>query len=119
MAKIKGALHSVSASGTLGRTITFCKSTNQQNAKNFSSPRKPPSAAQLARRKKYKKVCWMWANTDPFLYFDLTLIAQQRKITLFNAFVHVCMSGLQPVPLTEWDDGATVWEDGDTLWDLA
>lgn len=117
MAKIKGPLHSISASGTLASSITFLRSAQQQNAKSWNRPARRASVAQLARQKKYRGACLNWHITTVQTDYDWPTIAAPRKITLFNAYISECMSGRLIVPGSIWDGGLTTWDSGLTFFD--
>jgi hypothetical protein len=117
MAKIKGALHSIAAHGSIANTITFCKSARLQTAKGYSMPVKTISPAQLLRRTKYRYACKQWTNMDPGYKPNWLPQAQRNKVTLFNAYMSDAMSGKFPVPKSQWDLGASTWDSFSSFWD--
>lgn len=117
MAKIKGPLHSITASGTLARTITFLRSSTQQTAKTWNRPARRASVAQLARQKKYRRACWNWGTTTVQTDYDWQLLATQRNVSKFNAYIAECMSGRLIVPGSIWDSGLSIWDSNMSFWD--
>ena len=62
MAKVKGALMSLDASGTLGRTIVFQRSPSCVRVFPRVSPYDPKSIGQLSIREYIRKGIYYWHN---------------------------------------------------------
>jgi len=116
MAKVTGPLHSLSASGSIGSTITMLRSMSRNIAKKKSAPRGQPTATQLARREKYRARAAGWSLLSPADQDDWRTIGAARQITGFNAYISAGLAAGGAVGGVQWDGGSAVWDGGSAVW---
>jgi len=64
MTKLRGPLMSISATGSIGRTITYRATRWGARAQHHSVPRAAPSTAQLAERQRRRDAGATWRALD-------------------------------------------------------
>lgn len=117
MATLKGPLHSLTASGSLGQSLTFLQSKGRAIGKKKSKPGGQASPAQLARRALYKQCTNAWNALDSGAKATWNAAGQAAQISGFNAFMAWALKGGISAGSTTWDAGATTWDNGSTYWD--
>lgn len=116
MAKTTNPLHSVSASGSIGNTLTLLKQFGRNIAKKKSRPGGAPSAAQLARRAYYRAAAQDWIALSPAQKAEWKPWADAAHITPFNAYMSARLAEYTGDPGVQWDAGAAVWDGGSAVW---
>ena len=116
MAKVKGPLMSVSASGSIANTLTMLRASARNIAKKKSQPGSPPSAAQLARRAFYRQAANDWSALDANAKAAWKPAADARQVTPFNAYMSARLAEFSPAAGVAWDGGAAVWDNGAAVW---
>lgn len=116
MAKVSGPLMSVTASGSIGGTVTLLRAMNRNIAKRKSKPSGPPSAAQLARRAAYAAAAATWSALSPAEKLGYKPQADQLQITPFNYFMRVALFAFSSGSGVQWDNGAAQWDSGSAVW---
>lgn len=123
MARVICPLFSQSASGPLGRRLTFQPTPGGQVVR--ASPRlrldfaaSPPTTAQTAQRAAYAAACAAWAALTPDQQTAYDDAAARLDWTGFNLYLSESLAPSPPVAGTIWDAGATTWDAGATLWDV-
>lgn len=117
MAKVTGPLHSLSASGTVGGTLTMLRQRGQNIAKRASKPGGKPSAAQLTQRALYRASAASWSALDQNAKNAWREKAAAAQITPFNAYMSATLHAGAPIAGTLWDGGSTTWDAGASSWD--
>jgi len=81
----------MTATGTLGGSITMLRQLGRNIGKRASKPTGQPSAAQIARRLRYEQNCTIWSalNADQKSLWNAQ--AARENITPFNAFLRSVM----------------------------
>lgn len=115
MAKTTNPLHSLTASGSIARRITFTNRRDSATAKNWHTPRASASLNQLTRRAIYRLSCAAWRALSPAEKTAWDVIARERAITGFNAFMSATIPTISPAGITLFDGGATMWDGGATV----
>jgi hypothetical protein len=94
MARITGPLHSLTASGSLAKTINFRTRANRTIAARHSKPGGPPSTAQLAHRQLFANLAAAWKfATESWIITTGTVeqswatLAEKESITPYNAYL--------------------------------
>jgi hypothetical protein len=116
MAKLTGPLHSLSASGSIGGSLTMLQQHGRAIGKKKSKPGGQASAAQLARRALYQACVSGWNAYDAAQKAAWKPAADAAQITPFNAYMRASLRNGGPLNLTIWDSGATTWDNGATTW---
>lgn len=116
MAKVKSPLMSLTASGTIGSTLTMLRQASRNIAKKKGRPGGQPSAAQLARRALYQARAASWHALTAPEKADWKLIGDARQITAFNAYMSAGIAGGTPPAGVAWDGGSTAWDGGSAVW---
>ena len=116
MAKLTGPLHSLTASGSIGHSLTLLHSAGRNIAKKKSAPGGKPSAAQLTRRTLYQACAAGWSLLSPAQKATWTAPAKAANITPFNAYMAAALRAGGPIDVTVWDAGTTTWDAGTTTW---
>lgn len=116
MAKVKGPLMSVSASGSIANTLTMLRASALNIAKKKSKPGGSPSAAQLARRAFYRQAANDWSALDANAKAAWKPAADARQVTPFNAYMSAQLATFTGGATTVWDGGTTTWDNGTTVW---
>lgn len=117
MAKVTGPLQSMTASGSIGATITMLHQFSRGIAKKKSAPRGAPSSAQVARRDFYRTAANQWAALSQPAKDAYKPAAIAARITAFNAYMRETLNTFGAPSATIWDGGATAWDGGSTAWD--
>jgi hypothetical protein len=117
MAKVTAPLHSLTAHGSIGHTLTMLRQLGANIAKKKSKPTGPPTPAQIAQRAAYQAAVADWNALTPEQKLTWKTAADARAITPFNAYMSAALLSAVPPLGTIWDDGATIWDDGATTWD--
>lgn len=112
MAKVTAPLHSLTASGSIGGTLTMLRQSMRNIAKKKSRPGGTPSAAQLARRALYQTRAAQWASLTQPEKDAWRAAGAARQITGFNAFMSAGIGSTG----TQWDGGAALWDGGTAIW---
>lgn len=116
MAKVKGPLHSLTASGTVGGTLTLLRQFRTDIAKKKSRPSGQPSAAQLARRAFYQQAAADWMALTVPQKAAYNAAADARQITPFNAYMSARLATFTGGAGIAWDNGAAQWDGGSAVW---
>lgn len=116
MAKVTGPLHSLTASGSIGNTLTMLRQMRTNIAKKKSKPGGQPSAAQVARRAFYRQACADWMALTIPQKAAWKPAADAAQVTPFNAYMSAALAAYVPGTGTAWDDGAAVWDGGAAIW---
>ena len=115
MAKIKGPLMSVSASGSIAKRVTFSQRKTGQQARWQNPPKDVANDAQLAVRLKYIEACTAWgllSDEEKQVYRNT---AQGKPLTGFNQFVKEYI--LSPLlSIYNWSDTDVAWSDTNVNW---
>ena len=114
MAKVTGALMSVSASGTIGKRITFTQGKSGARAIAYAAPK---NTGAPAHKENYRAGCATWKLLSEEQQAAWRITGQNRTINGFNAFMSAWLHG-QITPATAWDAGGTTWDNGHTTWDF-
>lgn len=116
MAKITNPLHSIAATGTVGKVATF--RTTQRGAEAHTKPTASRSHTwqQLQRRILYAFGCTAWNALTPTEKADWRARGAPQLITGFNAWMQNYLDTQPLPPLTTWDNGSTSWDMGNTVW---
>lgn len=125
MAKIKGPLMSLSASGTIADTFTFRTQRGAAVVHKKLTPRKTNSTEQAARQAIYAGICIAWRALDSAAKTGWELIGKSAGVTGFNAYmsselIAAYNGGPTPPPTTytTWDEtnmGASLTLDSSKL----
>lgn len=116
MAKVTAPLMSISASGSIGQTLTMLKQMHRNIAKKKGKPGGQPSAAQLARRAFYAQAAADWSALNPAQKLAWKPAADAAQITPFNAYMRAALNAYQPGTGAPWDAGAAIWDGGSAVW---
>jgi len=116
MAKLINPLHSLTATGTVGRIATYRNSLRGAEAHTKPAPSKSHSWQQLQRRLLYSHGCAAWNALSPAAKQSWRAIGAATQITGFNAFMQQYLDTTPLPPLTIWDGGNTSWDYGRTVW---
>ena len=123
MPTVTGPLLSVSASGSVGRTITFRKTTRGHVARKWSKPTGTATADQLTVRDRTKTIAQAWLTVSPEDRLTWQPLANARNYTAQNThFVENWkrlargddLTAVWP-PVTAPTPVAYVFDDGDDL----
>jgi hypothetical protein len=122
MARVKGALFSVDASGRIGKHFLISRPHGVQVVRRIrlsavSPLRGSPSAAQEARRVLYADACDAWQLLTPEEQEAWQTEADARGITAFSAYLSAYLNNPPPPGGTIWDGGTTTWDGGAPTWD--
>lgn len=116
MAKVTGPLHSLTASGSIGGTLTMLRQFSNNIAKKKSRPGGAASAAQLARRAFYRQAAADWMALTVPQKQAWKPAGDARQVTAFNAYMSSRLAEYSPATGTPWDAGAAVWDGGTAIW---
>lgn len=116
MAKVTAPLHSITASGSIGGTLTMLRAMSRNIAKKKSKPGGEPSAAQLARRAYYRQASAEWMALTPLQKATWKPAADAAQITPYNAYMSAALAAYSPAAGVAWDAGAAVWDGGTAVW---
>jgi hypothetical protein len=87
MALVKGPLFSVSAHGTLSKTITFRSSARGTVARKYAKPSGLPSIAQSAIRSQTKTLMQLWPSLTLDQKNSWLPLAIRDSVSLINSFL--------------------------------
>lgn len=116
MAKVTAPLHSMTASGSIGSTLTMLRAMSRNIAKKKSQPGGAPSAAQLARRAYYRQASADWMALTPLQKAAWKPAADAAQITPFNAYMSAALASYSTTASVAWDAGTAVWDGGTAVW---
>lgn len=116
MAKVTGPLHSLTASGSIGNTLTMLRQFHTNIAKKKGKPGGTASAAQLARRAFYRQAAADWMALTIPQKDAYKPAAAARQVTPFNAYMSARLAEYSPAAGVAWDAGAASWDGGATVW---
>lgn len=116
MAKVTAPLHSLTASGSIGGTLTMLRQSMRNIAKKKSRPGGTPSAAQLARRAYYRQASADWMALTPLQKAAWKPAADAAQITPYNAYMSAALEAYSPAAGVAWDGGAAEWDGGTAVW---
>jgi hypothetical protein len=116
MAKVSGPLHSISASGTVGNTLTMLRQFQTNIAKKKGKPGGAPSAQQLARRAYYRQASADWMALTPLEKSAWKPGADAKQITPFNAYMSARLAAFASGAGLQWDGGTAQWDGGAAVW---
>lgn len=116
MAKVTAPLHSLTASGSIGSTLTMLRSLSRNIAKKKSKPGGAPSAAQIARRAYYRQASADWMALTPLEKAAYKPAADAAQITPYNAYMREALDAYSPATGVAWDGGSAVWDGGSAVW---
>ena len=116
MAKVTGPLHSLTASGSIGGTLTMLRQFSRNIAKKKGRPGGAASAAQLARRAFYRQAANGWGLLTQPQKDAYKPAAAARQVTPFNAYMSAQLATYVPDSGIAWDAGAAVWDGGAAIW---
>ena len=116
MAKVTGPLHSLTASGSIGGTLTMLRQFSTNIAKKKGRPGGTASAAQLARRAFYRQAAADWMALTVPQKAAWKPAGDARQVTAFNAYMSSRLAEYSPGTGTAWDGGAAVWDGGTAVW---
>jgi len=114
MAKLIGPLHSLDATGALGKAITFTGSTGGARAIVY---KKPSGTGTPVRKALYSAGCTAWKALTSDEKQIWVVVGTKTNITGFNAFMSNWLTAPPLPPGTTWDGGTTTWDSGTTTWD--
>jgi len=114
MAKLIGPLHSMSATGALGKAIIFTGSTGGARAIAY---KKPSGTGTPVRKATYRAGCAAWKVLTGNEKAQWVLVGAKTKINGFNAFISNWLKTYQAPQGIPWDSGTTTWDNGTTTWD--
>lgn len=118
MAKIIAPLHSDTASGSIGKTLTFRRDALRAVAHRKIKASTSRTFQQAARRTAYTNGCAAWRALTPEERAQYNEDARAAMITGFNLWMRNWLNAwTPPQPGTVWDGGATTWDGGSTVWD--
>lgn len=87
MAKVKNPLHSLQASGSIGKKLTFRTTPGASVAQRHAVPTGQPSSNQIRVRQKFKDAQTTWLALDSFTrtsWINLALGKGQQGSKLFT-----------------------------------
>jgi hypothetical protein len=116
MAKIKGPLMSLTASGSIAQTLTMLRQSGRNIAKRKSAPTGAPTTAQLERRAQYRARATGWSALSPTEQDGWRDIGAPRRITGFNAWMSAGLAAGAAPGGTQWDGGNAIWDGGSAIW---
>lgn len=116
MAKVSGPLMSITASGSIGNTLTMLRQLSRNIAKKKSKPGGAPTGVQLARRAYYKQASANWMALTPLQKAAYKPSADAAQITPFNLYMREALRAYVPNQGAAWDGGAAIWDGGNTIW---
>lgn len=85
--KLTGPMMSMSASGSIGGVLTFATNKGRAYARTLVKPSNPKSNLQNAVRAMFTFLSQIWKTIDPGDQASWQALADQTKISPFNAFV--------------------------------
>ncbi len=97
MAKVTGALYSISASGNIKKTIVYTSFRNTPVVKRFSKPTDLDTDEQQAIRGVYKDGTIAWNNLSEFEKDVYKERAKTKKMTGFNLFMQEYLNEYIPL----------------------
>jgi hypothetical protein len=103
----------MTASGSVGDTLTLLRQFGRNIAKRKSKPTGAPSAAQLAHRALYRNAVNTWNQLTDQEKASYASAANAARYNPFNAFLAVALKQTA----TTWDAGTTTWDADATTWD--
>jgi len=92
MPKVTGPLNSSSASGSIGKTLTYRRSKKGFVAVKYSKPTGDPTESQINIRDINKEVAQAWATVSSEDRQTWDNLAASRQVSPFNAFFSVNFS---------------------------
>jgi len=116
MAKVTGPLHSLTASGSIGNTLTMLRQMRTNIAKKKSKPGGQPSTAQIVRRAYYRQASADWMALTPLEKAAWKPAGDAAQITPYNAYMSAALEAYIPGTGAAWDAGAAVWDGGAAIW---
>lgn len=116
MAKVTAPLHSITASGSIGNTLTMLRQLSRNIAKKKSKPGGAPSAVQVARRAYYRQASADWMALTPLQKAAWKPAGDAAQITAFNAYMRAQLAAYIPGTGLQWDSGGAVWDGGAAVW---
>lgn len=116
MAKVTGPLHSLTASGSIGGTLTMLRQLSRNIARKKSKPGGAPSATQVARRAYYRQASADWMALSPAQKATWKTTGDAVQISPYNAYMSAQLSAYVPSTGTAWDLGNAVWDGGAAVW---
>lgn len=96
MATVAGPLCSLSAHGSLAKTLTFRRNGKSHVARKYATPTGEPSAAQLAHRRLVANIMKSWPYLSPTAQSTWANLAAAENTQPINAFFH---HNLPPRPI--------------------
>ena len=97
MARVTGPLFSMSASGTVGKTITFASWKGRAYVRERVIPANPKSAKQTGIRAMMSFLSQAWTSISALSKATWEELAAQKSISTFNAFGSETLSRWQNV----------------------
>jgi len=116
MAKVTAPLHSMTASGSIGGTLTMLRALSRNIAKKKSKPSGAPSQAQIERRAYYRQASADWMALTPLEKAAWKPAADAKQITPYNAYMSAALAQYLPGAGVAWDGGAAQWDGGSAVW---
>jgi len=87
MVKVQGPMMSLSASGSLAKTVTFSSWKGRPYVRELVKPANPKSALQVSMRAMFKFLSQQWAGLSSANQATWDDAAEQITASAFNAFV--------------------------------
>lgn len=118
MAKLTNPLFSISATGSLSKTLNYQMQAGQPIARKWHKPLALVSPSQLTQRDKYITAVANWILLSQLEKAAFEPLARYKRITPFNAYLSIQLQPEPPLLGTIWDAGLTTWDSNTTLWDI-
>lgn len=116
MAKVTGPLMSMTASGSIGNTITVLRQLSRNIAKLKSKPGGRPTSKQIARRAYYQQASANWMKLTPLQKAAYRPAADAAQITPYNLYMRQALNAYVPGTPAVWDSGIAIWDAGSAIW---
>lgn len=116
MAKVKGALLSIEASGAFGKSLIFTKGKQGQNVTVWHKPNNEISGTQQINRTKYRAGLDAWLALTLGAKMNWNNQAKLFKMTGMNYFMRGYMKDIVLPVAILWDNGEAVWDLGEAVW---
>lgn len=87
MAKVTGPLLSLSAHGSVGKTVTFVRGNSFTLARGYASHPDAKTEGQLKWRELYNNGCKLWANLSSSEKLALKITGAKLTMSGFNKYL--------------------------------
>jgi aminoglycoside phosphotransferase family enzyme len=116
MAKIKNALFSLEASGSVAKLVNYQKQIGTQIARLHRATNKKPTIAQATQREAYRLQYTKWLSLTINEKQKYVTRAQNERITGLNLYLKETLKKSPTTPNANWDNGISSWDNGASLW---